>query len=182
MTHIEEYCSQFRIGQIVETSKGHGPITAMDARFPGGFIRVKIEGFGSPDFEPFNVRPWNVDSREVRQDVAEAWGVNTFGVMETRSVSQRTFRLNEESVEACQVAGVDPELLKIQIDEVYSRPVGQIHQELGGIGLCVLLLAAAVGLSADEEEQRELRRVLNKPAKHFTARNADKNARGLIAV
>lgn len=37
----------------------------------------------------------------------------------------------------------------------------------------VLALAAAAGLSADEEECREVQRVLNKPVSEFTARNGE---------
>jgi hypothetical protein len=42
----------------------------------------------------------------------------------------------------------------------------------------VLLLAAAAGVSADEEEAREIHRVLSKPLREFSERNANKNAAG----
>jgi NTP pyrophosphatase (non-canonical NTP hydrolase) len=185
MTPIEElkmYCSQFRIGQVVRTSQGYGVVEAIDAGFPGAFIRVQIDGAGSPEFSAHNVYQLSDLDRTARQAIAEAWGINAFGKLEVHNVAQRTIRLNEESVEACQVANVDPDLLHEQIDEVYSRPVGELNQEIGGIGLCVLLLAASAGLDADQEENREVKRVLNKPVKYFTARNADKNARGFSAV
>ena len=68
------------------------------------------------------------------------------------------------------------------VDYVFSRPVGVLHQELGGVGVCILALAAAAGLSADEEERREVERVLAKPLDHFRQRNAAKNAAGFLAV
>jgi len=46
--------------------------------------------------------------------------------------------------------------------------------------VCVLALAAAAGLSADEEECREMHRVLSKPLGEFTERNASKNAAGFL--
>jgi len=46
---------------------------------------------------------------------------------------------------------------------VFERPAGSVGQELGGIGVTALALAATAGLSADEEEFREVNRVLSKP-------------------
>ena len=61
---------------------------------------------------------------------------------------------------------------------VFARPAGTVGQELGGVAVTVLALAAAAGLSADEEEAREVHRVLSKPLREFSERNANKNAAG----
>lgn len=53
---------------------------------------------------------------------------------------------------------------------------------MGGLGITVLALAAAAGLSADEAEQRELDRVLAKPLEWFHARNKVKNDAGFNAL
>ena len=85
-------------------------------------------------------------------------------------------------MEAFQAAGGDVVLAHRVVNFVFDRPRGELGQELGGVAVCTLLLAAAAGLSADAEERREAQRVLSKPIKEFTARNAAKNAAGLDAL
>lgn len=65
------------------------------------------------------------------------------------------------------------------VKHVFEREPGRVGQELGGVAVTVLALAAAAGLSADEEECREVHRVLSKPLREFTERDASKNAAGL---
>ena len=64
------------------------------------------------------------------------------------------------------------------VDYVFARPVGNLAQEIGGVGITLLALAQAATIDADAEEQREFERVLAKPLEHFAARNAAKNAAG----
>jgi hypothetical protein len=65
---------------------------------------------------------------------------------------------------------------------VFSRPPGEIAQELGGVSVGILVLATAAGLSADEEECREIARVLSRPLEEFARRNKAKNDAGLLAT
>lgn len=64
------------------------------------------------------------------------------------------------------------------VDHVYAKPAGELRQELGGLGVTLLALAQAAGLSADDAETREIARVMAKPLAHFAARNAAKKAAG----
>lgn len=116
--------------------------------------------------------------RDVRQERTLAWVQAAFGV---DTVEQRGLRMLEEAIELYQAAGCDQAQAHALIDYVFSRPVGQVAQELGGLGVTLLALAATAGLSADQEEQREVERVLSKPLEHFKARNAAKNAAGFAA-
>ena len=68
------------------------------------------------------------------------------------------------------------------VDHVFSRPIGTLEQELGGVGISALVLASAAGLSADDAEAAELERVLSKPIEHFRARNDAKVAAGFLAT
>lgn len=95
-----------------------------------------------------------------------------------KSVRQRALRMFEEAVELAQAAGNDPAQLHRLIDYVYARPVGTVESELGGVGVCLLALAAAANLSADETEQREVDRVMSRPIDHFSRRNQEKNDAG----
>ena len=116
--------------------------------------------------------------RHQRQAMLVDWARMAFGDVEATSIPQRGLRLLEEAIEAFQACGGDEAMAHKLVSFVFARPTGTVGQELGGVAVTVLLLAAAAGLSADEEECREVHRVLNKPVAEFTDRNANKNAAG----
>ena len=113
-----------------------------------------------------------------RQTTAHQWCVAAFGEGHATSVPQRGVRLAEEAVEAAQAAGVPREMVHQLVDYVYDREPGELRQELGGLGITILALAAAAGLSADKCERDELTRVLSKDPAWFRQRNETKNAAG----
>ena len=117
-------------------------------------------------------------SRNDRQQQVTTWARAAFGEAEATGLAQRGVRLLEEAIEAFQACGGDEEIAHKLVAFVFARPAGTVAQELGGVSVTVLALAAAAGLSADEEECREVHRVLNKPVSEFTVRNANKNAAG----
>ena len=116
--------------------------------------------------------------RDDRQHMIADWAKAAFGHDQVTSIPQRGLRLLEEAIEAFQACGGDEAMAHKLVAFVFARPPGTVGQELGGVAVTVLLLAAAAGLSADEEESREVRRVLSKPLREFTERNASKNAAG----
>jgi NTP pyrophosphatase (non-canonical NTP hydrolase) len=118
--------------------------------------------------------------RDQRQATTAVWARGAFGEAEATSVPQRGLRLLEEAIEAFQACGGDEAMAHKLVAFVFARPPGMVGQELGGVAVTVLLLAAAAGLSADEEECREIHRVLSKPLREFTERNANKNAAGFL--
>lgn len=120
--------------------------------------------------------------RDDRQKQISAWTKQAFGIAEATSLPQRGLRLLEESIEAYQACGGDVAMAHKLVDFVFGRPSGEVGQELGGVQVCVLALAAAAGLSAEGEERREVERVLAKPVEHFAERNAAKNAAGFRAL
>jgi NTP pyrophosphatase (non-canonical NTP hydrolase) len=117
-------------------------------------------------------------SRNQRQTAIADWACRAFGEAEATSLPQRGLRLLEEAIEAFQACGGDEAIAQRLVTFVFARPKGTIGQELGGVAVTTLALAAAAGLSADDEECREVHRVLNKPLREFTHRNASKNAAG----
>lgn len=121
-------------------------------------------------------------SRDLRQADTHAWCVAAFGGDHAASVPQRGVRLLEEAIEVCQAAGGDRDMAHRLVDHVFDRPPGALAQELGGVGVTLLALAEAAGLSADACEAAEIERVLAKPLEHFAARNAAKNAAGFDVV
>jgi len=120
--------------------------------------------------------------RDQRQQLIASWAEKAFGHEESTGLPQRGIRLLEEAIEAFQACGGDEAIAHKLVAFVFARPPGTIGQELGGVAVTVLALAAAAGLSADEEEAREVHRVLNKPVREFTERNASKNAAGFKMV
>lgn len=128
--------------------------------------------------EKGSIDPTPVSTRDQRQAEVQAWCVAAFGDHDALFVPQRGLRLVEEAIETAQACGCDPELLHRLIDHIYAKPVGDLPQELGGLGVTILALAAAAGISADAAEASEVARVRAKPLSHFAARNAVKTAAG----
>ena len=121
-------------------------------------------------------------TRDERQAKLVSWAEQAFGREQSTSIPQRGLRLLEEAIEAFQASGGDEVIALKLVSFVFARPPGTVGQELGGVAVTLLLLAAAAGLSADEEECREIHRVLSKPLREFTERNANKNAAGFLVA
>lgn len=120
--------------------------------------------------------------RQQRQAVVVAWARRCFGKAQAEGLPQRGIRMLEEAVEAAQAAGVTETMALQMVRYVYSRPKGELAQEIGGVGIALLCLAEAAGVDADGEEQRELTRVLAIPEDTFRQRNKAKNDAGFLAV
>lgn len=116
--------------------------------------------------------------RSARQAQVVAWVTAAFGEVQATDVRQRAVRFLEEAIELYQAAGAPKEMAHDLLDFVFSRPRGEVGQELGGVGVTVLALAAAAGVDADDVERAEIARVLSSPVNHWSARNAVKNAAG----
>lgn len=123
----------------------------------------------------------NQTSRDARQKVVTDWGMAAFGLEQMTSIPQRALRLLEEAVELYQAAGADAAMAHRLIDYVFARPVGEVRKELGGVGVCVLAMASACGITAEETEIAEVQRLISRSPIEFTQRNAAKNAAGFAA-
>lgn len=119
-------------------------------------------------------------ARSARQAAVFEWALAAFGEDEVRSVPHRAIRFGEEAFEGMQAAGVSEADAERVLRYVYRRPPGELRQELGGIAVTLLCLAAAAGLDADVAERAEVERVLSKPLEHFRERNQSKNDAGLV--
>lgn len=120
--------------------------------------------------------------RDARQKQVSDWCADAFGVEHATSIQQRGIRFLEEAIEAYQATGGDRAMAHKLVDFIFDKPTGDLFQELGGVGVTLLALAAAAGLSADGAEHAEVTRVLSKPIEHFRARNAAKDAAGFNVV
>lgn len=116
--------------------------------------------------------------RDRRQAMILAWAELAFGREEATGIPQRGLRLLEEAIEVFQACRGTAKIAHELVTFVFKRPCGSIGQELGGVAVSLLALAAASGLSAEVEECREIHRVLTKPVEEFSRRNAVKSAAG----
>lgn len=136
----------------------------------------------APSTQAIEARNAVVETRDERQKRVVEWCAAAFGTEHQASVPQRGLRMLEEAIEAYQALDGSPEAAHKLIDYIYAKEPGKLFQELGGLGITVLALAAAADLSADDAEKAELARVLSKPLEWFYARNEAKNAAGFDAT
>lgn len=117
--------------------------------------------------------------REVRQDQAVAWATRAFGDDVISFPAERGARVQEEANELGQAMGVPRETAHKIVEYVYDRPPGNPRQELGGVGLCLMIAAASLEECADAAERQELNRVLGKPPEYFGQRHKAKAKHGI---
>lgn len=111
------------------------------------------------------------------------WAIRCFGIEHVSNKAERALRTLEEAVELAQALGVPKETAALCVETVYGRPVGEPMQEIGGVLLTTNILCASLGnLEPDDMLEMEFARVLAKPTKHLTDRNAEKAHIGLTVV
>jgi len=140
----------------------------------------------SPDLSQDPHRTSRSDAREAtpnetstlpaQKDVLE-WIVASFG-QHAHNRDERAARLVEEAIEIAQAAGVPLAVLRRIADRVYARPAGELRQEIGGLGITILGLAANCGIDFAAETLREWQRVLSKPQDWWQYKHAEKVAAG----
>lgn len=108
--------------------------------------------------------------KKYQEDVA-TWLMSCFGEEIANDKTERCFRFTEESLELVQSLGVTKEQVLQLVDYVYSRPLGEPHQEVGGtiVTLAALCYAADLSLqnAANDEYERILTKVDKIREKHF---------------
>lgn len=87
------------------------------------------------------------------------WALRTFGVKVASDNAQRNHRFLEEALELVQVAGCTAEEAHMLVDYVYSRPVGELEQEVGGVMVTLSALCFMRGVDMMRCGERELERI-----------------------
>lgn len=106
------------------------------------------------------------------------WTVTRLGEACLTDRHERAVRLVEEAIELCQAEGVTQEFVQRVLDRAYSRPVGDVEQEGGGVGLTFLAWAFAAKLDPMEITQRELERIEAKPLDFYRRKQEEKARAG----
>ena len=97
-------------------------------------------------------------NRDERQRFIREWLLRTFGPLNATS-TERYKRFLEEAIELVQTGLPIGETIKI-VSYVYSKPVGEVKQEIGGVSLALLALCESLNISAEDTESDELNRII----------------------
>jgi NTP pyrophosphatase (non-canonical NTP hydrolase) len=135
--------------------------SACDAAFQRGVDRGK--------FEARSIAPTQGDLLQ--------WAANTFGPT-AHNMNERAARLVEEAIEAAQACGLSLYVVEQIGYRVYSRPAGELRQEIGGCAFTLATLAEVAGFDAQYELRREFDRVTSIDPAFFRAKHAAKVAAG----
>lgn len=119
--------------------------------------------------------------RDLRQQQCADWVIDTFGTAAMDSTEERLLRFAEEALEVLQAGGLSEERIDALKAHVYSRPVGEISQEIGGASVTLMLLAENIGQSVQKCERVEMERVFAKDPAAFRAKHATKVDAGITA-
>jgi hypothetical protein len=95
----------------------------------------------------------------MNQSRISAWVRKVFTEAESKNAPERSLRVVEEAVELSQACGVDSETLHRLVDYVCSRPIGEAPKEIAGCLVTVYAAAAALGVDAQEELEKEISRI-----------------------
>lgn len=103
--------------------------------------------------------------------VAE-WVILCFGEEIAKDKTERCFRFIEESFELGQSLGMTKDQMQQLLDYTFSRPLGEPHQEVGGVMVTLAALCAATGLDMESAALDEYERIITKTdkirVKHFS--------------
>jgi len=99
------------------------------------------------------------DYKESFSGRVHLWVLACFGIEKTTSAHERNLRFIEEALELVQANGMTEEKAHELVTYVFARPIGVVHQEIGGVMTTLAALASAAGFDMMEEGERELTRV-----------------------
>lgn len=146
------------------------------------------DGLMMNDADPctrWSVTPIIMTGRNAIQRQILQWACQTFGTETAANTGERISRFAEESLELMQSAGMDKTAVLKLVNYVYSRPAGEIKQEIGQVGVSLLGYAEHIGISAEAEEaeeQAEFNRIRSLPIKHWLSRQNAKAKKGIALV
>lgn len=88
--------------------------------------------------------------------------IDCFGCDIAYDKAERNHRFLEEALELVQSLGCTVEEVQKATDYVFSRPVGEPRQEVGGVVVTLSNLAAVAGIDWERAAEEEYDRILTK--------------------
>jgi hypothetical protein len=136
-------------------------------------VRRDDRGFQKGDLTP----PPDPQPEESYQSRVKAWLVAAFGEAAATDPRYRTFRFLEEAIELAQATGCTADEARQLVAYVFSRPVGEPSQEVGGVMVSLSGLCSAFEINAVDAGETELARCWSAIEK-IRAKQAAKEASG----
>ena len=93
------------------------------------------------------------------QDRVKPWLHACFGETIAADVAERNYRFLEEALELVQACGGTREDAHTLVDYVFDRPIGEKHQEIGGVMVTLAALCLAQKENMHHCGENELRRI-----------------------
>lgn len=103
-----------------------------------------------------------LEAERTFQKMVQPWMLECFGPEIAADKKERNHRFFEESLELVQACEMTQEEVIQLVDYVYGRPVGEKHQEVGGVMITLAALCLAQGLDMHAEGETELARIWTK--------------------
>lgn len=100
------------------------------------------------------------------QDAVRKWTNYTFGEEISNDKTERNHRFLEEALELVQSLKCTKEEAHMLVDYVYARPVGDPHQELGGVMITLAALVNANRMDMETAGWDEHERIWKKQIKY----------------
>lgn len=110
-----------------------------------------------------------------------AWVRRSFGEHCATDLEERGSRLIEEAIEAGQACGVSEETAIAIVKHIYSRPVGELSQEIGGTMITIHALAESAGFDFEACAETEWKRIEALTQDYWTRKHTEKNQAGIAA-
>lgn len=117
------------------------------------------------------------DSKLPFQAEVFAWCIACFGEQVTVDKQERGYRFTEESLELAQATGITKDEVLELVNLVFSKPVGEPKQEIGGTAVTLFALGTSHGLNVNDCADEELSRVWRNIDK-IRAKHKSKKTRG----
>lgn len=89
------------------------------------------------------------------------WETRVLGKTASEDRWERSMRLLEEALELAQVEKVSVAEVEFLVKRIYSRPVGELSNEAGGVMVCMVALAHAAHFNLMDVLSKEVDRIEN---------------------
>jgi hypothetical protein len=107
------------------------------------------------------------------------WVMKTFGIAIFWDRRERARRFLEEALELVQAMELGKAEVHRLVNRVYSRPAGEVAQEIGGVGVTLHALCSREGHDFDLVFEDEFRRIESLPPEYWHKRQAAKVKAGV---
>jgi hypothetical protein len=98
------------------------------------------------------------------QESVGRWLFHCFGPVTPMDKAERNHRFIEEALELVQAAGCSASEAHQVVDYVYSRPTGEVFQEVGGVMTSLAAFCELHGMDMHDAGEVELRRMWSNAA------------------